>query len=93
MATIAWPDRRADIIAGLAVLVTLRAHSLMPWPGLTEAVHWLVDDTHWDQLPPLRDIGTILASASEADATTETIQPLLAILDELGPAEPDVARG
>ncbi|MEU6073881.1 hypothetical protein [Micromonospora sp. NPDC047074] len=56
--------------------------------GLTEAVHWLIDDTFWDQRHPRHDIGTILASTSEADAIAATLEPLIAILDELGPTAP-----
>ncbi|MEU8301146.1 hypothetical protein AB0C04_28140 [Micromonospora sp. NPDC048909] len=87
--TIAWPDRRADIITALAVLSTLRPHTPTPWPGLTEAVHWLIDDTFWDQHSPASDIGTILASITEADAITATLTPLSAIVDELGPTAAD----
>ncbi|MGW9193042.1 SCO4402 family protein [Micromonospora chersina] len=87
--TIAWPDRRADIITALAVLATLRPHAPTPWPGLTEAVHWLIDDTFWDQHSPARDIGTILGSVKEADAITATLEPLSAILHELGPTAAD----
>ncbi|MEV0000693.1 hypothetical protein AB0H28_00195 [Micromonospora sp. NPDC050980] len=87
--TIAWPGRRADIITALALLATLRPHALTSWPGLTEAVHWLLDDTFWDQCRPHGDIGTILASAEEADAITATLGPLSVILDELGPAAAD----
>ncbi|WP_116505430.1 hypothetical protein [Micromonospora sp. B006] len=48
MAIVAWPDRRADITNALSVLATLRPHGIALWPGLTEAVHWLIDDTSWD---------------------------------------------
>ncbi|MET7951230.1 hypothetical protein [Micromonospora sp. NPDC005324] len=89
MTTIAWPDRRADIITALAVLATLRPHTPTSWPGLTEAVHWLIDDTFWDQRSPSSDIGTILSRANEADAITATLKPLSAILDELGPTAAD----
>ncbi|MEU2612825.1 hypothetical protein ABZ570_14785 [Micromonospora sp. NPDC007271] len=89
MTTIAWPDRRADIINALSILATLRPHEPTPWPGLTEAVHWLIDDTFWDQHHPRHDIGTILVSTNEANAITTTLEPLTAILDELGPTAPD----
>jgi len=89
MTTIAWPDRRADIINALSVLATLRPHRTTSWPGLTEAVHWLVDDTFWDQHHPRNEIGTVLADADEATAITATLEPLSAILDELGPTAAD----
>ncbi len=89
MTTIAWPDRRADIINALSILATLRPHEPTSWPRLTEAVHWLIDDTFWDQRHPRDDIGTILASTSEANAINATLEPLTAILDELGSTAPD----
>ncbi|MGC4893878.1 SCO4402 family protein [Micromonospora sp. DT31] len=89
MTTIAWPDRRADVVAALSVLAALRPHARTSWPGLTEAVHWLVDDTFWDQRSPVADIGTILGDADEADAITATLEPLSAVLDELGPTAAD----
>ncbi|MGC4891214.1 SCO4402 family protein [Micromonospora sp. DT227] len=89
MTTIAWPDRRADIITALSILATLRPHIPTPWPGLNEAVHWLIDDTFWDQRSPRSDIGTIVGDAKEADAITATLKPLSAILDELGPTAAD----
>jgi hypothetical protein len=70
--------------------MTLTTRSVESWPGLTEAVHWLVDDTGWDFHPPHDgDVGTILASRDEVDAVTATLEPLLAILDELGPFAAD----
>ncbi|MFC0030046.1 hypothetical protein ACFFMM_10980 [Micromonospora chaiyaphumensis] len=89
MTTIAWPDRRADIINALSILAALRPHEPTSWPSLTEAVHWLIDDTFWDQHDPRNDIGTILASTSEANAISATLEPLTAILDDLGPTAPD----
>ncbi|MEU4366689.1 SCO4402 family protein [Micromonospora chersina] len=89
MTTIAWPERRADIITALSILASLRPHTPTSWPGLTEAVHWLVDDTFWDQRSPHNDVGTILGDANEADAITATLDPLSAILDELGPTAAD----
>ncbi|MEW2331817.1 hypothetical protein AB0880_28940 [Micromonospora chersina] len=89
MTTIAWPDRRTDIINALSILAALHSHETTSWPGLTEAVHWLIDDTFWDRHHPCNDIGTILASTDEADAITATLEPLSAILDELGPTAAD----
>jgi hypothetical protein len=61
MTAVAWPHWRADVIEALAILVTLQPPGPMSWPGLTEAVHWLVDDTFWDQTSPSRHVGTIAA--------------------------------
>ncbi|MGC4896964.1 SCO4402 family protein [Micromonospora sp. DT31] len=89
MSTVAWPDRRADIVNALHVLATLRPYEPTTWPGLSEAVHWLIDDTFWDQRHPRDDIGTILTGAGEADAISATLEPLSAVLDELGPTASD----
>ncbi|WP_433388496.1 SCO4402 family protein [Micromonospora sp. KLBMP9576] len=89
MTAIARPDRRSDIINALSILATLQPHGVRSWPGLTEAVHWLVDDTFWDDRHPRDDIGTVLADTSGAEAVSATLEPLLAILDELGPTAPD----
>jgi hypothetical protein len=43
------PDCGADLIGALDALMTLTPQTLERWPGLTEAVHWLVDDTWWDE--------------------------------------------
>ncbi|MGX1613277.1 SCO4402 family protein [Micromonospora chalcea] len=91
MAIVAWPDRRADITNALSVLATLRPHGIALWPGLTEAVHWLIDDTSWDVRDPHDDIGTVLADRGEAEAIIATLEPLLAVLAELGPTAPDDA--
>ncbi|RQX09637.1 hypothetical protein DLJ58_14210 [Micromonospora arida] len=89
MIAITWPDRRADITNALSVLATLQPHGIASWPGLTDAVHWLIDDTFWDGHDPRDDIGTILADTSEAEAIIATLEPLLAILGALGPTAPD----
>lgn len=89
MTAITWPDRRGDVVNALSILAALRPHETPSWPGLTEAVHWLIDDTFWDQHRPHHDVGTILADTAEADAITATLAPLSAILDELGPVADD----
>ena len=86
-----WPDRRADVLAALDCLASappeLSGDEADPrWADLTNAVHWLVDDTWWDQRDPRADIGLILANESEADAT----RAVVALHDR--PAWPALAR-
>ncbi|GAB7045541.1 SCO4402 family protein [Catenuloplanes indicus] len=89
MTIVVLPGRRADIIDALSVLAKLRPHETGRWPGLTEAVHWIIDDTLWDQYHPRHDIGTILVSAAEAAAVSATLDHLMVVLDELGPMAAD----
>jgi hypothetical protein len=85
---VAWPGRRSDVVNALQILGTARPRELSRWPGLDEAVHWLVDDTWWDHQEPAGD-GTILHDDHEAAAITAVLGPLVAILDEIGPDEDD----
>ncbi|MFS8104643.1 hypothetical protein LFM09_46830 [Lentzea alba] len=85
------PDRRGDIIDALDVLMTITPETVERWPGLTEAVHWLVDDTFWDQRDAAESIGWTLRDEQEVTAIKAVLAPLLAVLDELGPVEPDPA--
>lgn len=91
------PGRRADIINALTVLATVTPATLHQWPGLTEAVHWLVDDTGWDlyydtgqeRFNPARAIGDFFRDGNEVAAIDAVLVPLLGVLDELGPLQAD----
>jgi len=83
------PGMRGDIIVALDVLVTRTPETIKQWPGLTEAVHWLVDDTFWDMQDVTGSIGWMLLDEREVAAIKAVLVPLLAVLDELGPHEPD----
>jgi hypothetical protein len=50
-------DRRLDIIAALNVLAAPDPAVPGREPSLTEAIHWLVDETWWDKHDPVRDVG------------------------------------
>jgi hypothetical protein len=84
-----WIGRRLDVIDALEALATLPTADPAPRPDLHDAVHWLVDDTWWDQHPPAEEIGFILRDQREAIAIEEAIMPLLAVLDELKPGASD----
>lgn len=88
MVEVRWPDRRADIIKALEALAAEDAADPSRWPDLTNAVHWLVDDTDWDSHDPALDVGTLLASETEARAVREVLGPLLTIPSALGPVAP-----
>ncbi|XVU21315.1 hypothetical protein ACQPZJ_29080 [Actinoplanes sp. CA-054009] len=93
MTTVVWPDRRADVITALCVLAVLRADGAEAWPGLTEAVHWLVDDTFWDQHDPRSDIGTILLGTEEAAACRLLLDIPPSVMTAGSGSRPWVRRG
>jgi hypothetical protein len=83
-----WVDRRQDIIKALRVLAAADAAAPARHPSLTDAVHWLIDDTWWDKHDPARDIGLLLTDADEAQAIKDVLKPLLPVLSDLGPTGP-----
>ena len=85
----AWKDRRLDVIAALDRLATITLANANDGPDLSSAVHWLVDDTFWDQHSPAEEIGLLVRDQAEADAVTTVLDPLLSVLDELGPIRAD----
>lgn len=52
-------------------------------------MHWLIDDTWWDENEPASTVGTILANDREVAAVAAVLTPLLAMIDELGDAADD----
>lgn len=87
--TVEWPDRRLDIIAALNVLAAPDPAAPRRYPNLTDAIHWLIDDTWWDKHDPARDIGKLLIDTAEAQAIHNVLEPLKEILHDLGPVAPD----
>ncbi len=59
------------------------------WPSLTEAVHWLVDDTGLGERSASSLIPQMLANMAEADAVDHAVAALLVVLDALGPLAAD----
>lgn len=90
------PGRRLDV---LAALDRLAAPPSAPGDdghdpggvGLTDAVHWVVDDTWWDRRDPRADIGTVLASEAEADAARAVVVALLDVASRQGATGSDRA--
>ena len=93
--TVLWPDRRADVLAGLDVLAAAPVASDPGldgrWPDLTNAVHWVVDDTFWDRQDPAASIGTLLISAEEAEAVAAVVREVVSVSDRQGPEASDRA--
>ena len=90
MGSVEFPDWRADVAAGLARLAQITPRDLGEWPDLSNAIHWVVDDTWWDHRSPRGDVSLLLTDQDEAAAVEAVLDPLLKILDELGPVAPDV---
>jgi len=83
-----WPDRRADVLNGLDLLAseppTLTADGRDPrWPDLRNAVHWVVDDTWWDQRDPHESIGTLLRNADEAEAVGDVVAAVVTVSERV----------
>ena len=94
--TVEWPDRRQDVLAALDVLAaeppTLDEHGNDPrWPDLTNAVHWLVDDTFWDMTSPAESIGTMLRDAREVVPIQRVVDAVVTVSERQGPTSGDAA--
>ena len=86
-----WAGRRQDIIEALRVFAAPDAAASARYPSLTDAVHWLIDDTWWDQRDPAGDIGLLLNDVAEAQAIKDVLEPALSVLRDLGPTALDAA--
>jgi hypothetical protein len=79
-----WPDWREDVLIGLETLAAkppqLEKRERDPrWPDLTNAVHWVVDDTFWDFRDPADHIGTVLVDEEEAAALRLVVAAVVAV--------------
>jgi hypothetical protein len=93
---VAWPGRREDVLSALRVLaaepLSLDGGSWdTRWPDLTNAVHWLVDDTVWNSEDPITSVGTILRNGHEADVVREVVAAVIAVSDCQGVTASDAA--
>ena len=85
---------RAALIDALDLLSDRTLHSkwrsgVQTWPGLKEAVHWLIDDTWLDERPAASLVPEVFADSAEAEAVDSAVASLLVVLDDLGPVCPD----
>lgn len=88
--------RRGDVREALLLLSSdvpaLTPSGMDPrWPSLTEAIHWLVDDTWWDLRDPSDDVGVYLRSSAEADALRLLVRAIMDVHDRHGPLAPHAA--
>ncbi|KFU77260.1 hypothetical protein SAMN04489729_0575 [Amycolatopsis lurida] len=93
---VAWPERREDVLNALRVLSAAPpalddAGGDTRWPDLTNAVHWLADDTSWDLVDPVTSIGTILRDSQESDVIREVVAAVVAVSDRQGSLSSDAA--
>jgi len=79
-----WPDRRGDVLNGLDTLAEepprLAGDEPDPrWPDVTNAIHWVLDDTWWDQRDPREDIGDLLRDEREAEAVERVVRAIVTV--------------
>jgi hypothetical protein len=91
---IAYPDRRGDVLNARDVLAaeppSLTDDENDPrWPDLKNSVHWLVDDTFWDQFDPRDSIGTLLRDEIEAAAVEGFVKVIVTISERQGATATD----
>lgn len=89
-----WQDRRQDVLNALDILSTMPGvlqDGSARWPTMTDAVHWLVDDTFWDIRDPAEDIGALLVDEHEADAIRGVVGAVASVAERQGPTAPDQA--
>jgi hypothetical protein len=91
-----WPDRRTDVLNALELMsagppLLASDDSDNRWPNLTNAVHWLVDDTTWDINDPSESVGLILLNEHEADAVRETVSAVVEVGERQGSEASDGA--
>jgi hypothetical protein len=91
---VAWEGQRADVIEALRALSDdnlrqswSRGESIAP--SLTDAVHWLVDDTWLDTRPASSLIPEVFVDHAEAGAIDRAVKALLVVLDGHGPLAED----
>lgn len=91
--TVRWPEQRLDILTALDTLAADPLDLVLGadprWPSVTDAVHWLVDDTWWDHYDPIESVGTLLRSEEEAAAVRRVVAAIVAVADRHGPTAPD----
>jgi hypothetical protein len=91
-----WPERRGDVLTALEVLAaeppTLDYGGHDPRrPNVTDAVHWLVDDTSWDVMSPAESIGTMLRDEREVVLIQHVVVAVVAVSERQGATSGDAA--
>lgn len=94
--SVRFPQFRRDVIAGLEAFsshqlaVSWRAGE-STFPSITDAVHWIIDDTWWDTKPVADSVGLLLTSPAEAEAVGAAVEAVLAVVEAVGPDSSDAA--
>jgi hypothetical protein len=88
------PDRREDVLNALECLAAdpprLSGSEVDPrWPNVTDAIHWLIDDTSWDGTDPSESIGWTLHDEREASAVRHVVEAVLAVARRRRPQDVD----
>ena len=90
---VTWPNRRQDVLAGLDLLAAPPEVDEngrdQRWPDLSNAVHWVVDDTGWDLRPAADDVGTLLFDANEAEALAAVVSLVIDVSRRQGATTSD----
>lgn len=91
---LAWHDRREDVLTALECLAAeppgLSGSERDPrWPDVTNAIHWIIDDTSWDRSDPSASIGWTLHNEGEASAMRRVVESVLAVAGRLRPEDAD----
>jgi len=83
------------VVAGLDALATPPLLSNegwdQRWPDLTNAIHWVVDDTWWDYTDPAESVGELLVNEAEAQALAEVVALVVAVGEAVGAEASDAA--
>jgi hypothetical protein len=90
--TVEFPEMRLNALVGIDTLaeappILLPGQRDGRWPDLTNAIHWMIDDTSWDHRPPHETIGTLLEDEAEATAAAGLVELLLALIADHGDAD------
>ena len=93
--SVEW-TQRGDVKEAL-ILLSSGVPDLTPegwdprWPNLTEAIHWLIDDTGWERRDPSEDVPRVLHTEEEASALAVLVRSVMKVHDRHGPTAPDAA--
>ena len=92
--TVDLPGRREDVLNALVLLAgdppALEVNGRdSRWADLTNAVHWLVDDTGWDRIDLIESVGTILRNEHEASVLSRLVALIVGVSGRQGPTASD----
>jgi len=71
------------------VPTTLHGDADPRWPDLTNAIHWLIDDTWWDRDDPVNSVGILLRNDAEAKAVAAVVKAIDEVAEHRGATSTD----